>query len=288
MGQIKNIKLHIVTDIKAVKMAKKESDDECEVAYIMDEEEDEDEDDDDYVPGKRDSDSDPDYGKKPKKAKTTPKKAYVPGRRGRPPSASKPPSGRSRGRPRKDQSAVKATDDADEVTDNDTTPKKKAGTKRKSPSTPATKSPKAAKLPSVKSPKTKAPRPKKQKKSSCSDDMDESSFQRRSSRSSTSRAISYADADLSEEDMFEDEDLMEAFRRSKEDSKKDAAKKQHVDELWSKFKTDVDDKGKTKEKTPGSKPGAESTAIPATIRENGKSSVSKNEKEKECKNEKKE
>merc|ERR1712228_551114 len=120
MGQIKNIKLHIVTDIKAVKMAKKESDDECEVAYIMDEEEDEDEDDDDYVPGKRDSDSDPDYGKKPKKAKTTPKKAYVPGRRGRPPSTGKPPSAkRGRGRPRKDQSAEKVEDDVDDVVDSD-------------------------------------------------------------------------------------------------------------------------------------------------------------------------
>merc|ERR1712149_11913 len=99
MGQIKNIKLHIVTDIKTVKMAA-ESEDECDVAYIMDEEDDEDEDDDDYVPGKKaaDSDSDPDYGVKKKKTKTTPKKkaAYVPGRRGRPPTKTTTPT-RGRG-----------------------------------------------------------------------------------------------------------------------------------------------------------------------------------------------
>merc|ERR1712139_624909 len=93
--------------------------------------------------------------------------------------------------------------------------------------------------------KSPKPRAKKPKTSSVSDDVEESpSSQRRSCRGSTSRTVSYADADLSEEDMFEDADLMEAVRRSKAEAKK----KQRTNDLWSKFKVDVaDTKTKAKE-----------------------------------------
>lgn len=55
---------------------------------------------------------------------------------------------------------------------------------------------------------------------------------RRSSRSSQSRSISYADADVSEEEILLDEDL-------KEQEKREEAKKKRVDKIWASFKEDA-------------------------------------------------
>ena len=227
-----------------------DSDEECDITSMLDDDE-EDDDDDDYIPGKRDSDSDPEYGKRKKKSSRSTSR-YVPGKRNRTSSSSS-----------NTQKNLNKSDDlnSDEITDKsevnedrvttnvsehlsseetDDNPEKNSPVKGKAiKSTPIKM--KTAKL------KTKSPRVKKPKKS-YSEETEETPFSlRRSGRGSRTRAVSYADADVSEEDMFEDEDLFETFRDTSNEKAK-ATKKRHVDDLWSKFKTDVNEKEKPVEK----------------------------------------
>ena len=74
----------------------------------------------------------------------------------------------------------------------------------------------------------------------------------RSSRSTRARSVSYADADVSEEELSVSDSSEDEEKRVKK-AKKQAARKKHVDDLWSSFKADTateKDKKKTETPTP--------------------------------------
>ncbi|XP_057291945.1 craniofacial development protein 1-like [Hydractinia symbiolongicarpus] len=72
---------------------------------------------------------------------------------------------------------------------------------------------------------------------------------RRSSRSTRVRAVSYADADVSGEEYYDEEELFDSDEsnevyehKSSRNQKKNEERKKHVDDLWSSFKNDVNKK----------------------------------------------
>lgn len=72
---------------------------------------------------------------------------------------------------------------------------------------------------------------------------------RRSSRSTSVRAVSYADADVSGEEYYDEEELFDSDgsdevyeHKSSRNQKKNEERKKHVDDLWSSFKNDVNKK----------------------------------------------